>query len=99
MATQQTHAPGNGGDDHNEDFEAGQAQINTAGTDGLLDEIDAWWQARKGQPYDVAEATAFLQDANPEALAAMRARFAELHDAGLWQTRRNAILAELGTGT
>ncbi|MET3943717.1 ubiquitin-like protein Pup [Corynebacterium ureicelerivorans] len=41
MATQQTHASGNGGDDHNEDFEAGQAQINTAGTDGLLDEIDA----------------------------------------------------------
>lgn len=41
MATQQTHSPGNGGDDHNGDFEAGQAQINTAGTDGLLDEIDA----------------------------------------------------------
>ena len=41
MATQQTHAPGSGGDDHNEDFEAGQAQINAAGTDDLLDEIDA----------------------------------------------------------
>ncbi|MEI4490974.1 cobaltochelatase subunit CobN [Mameliella alba] len=39
--------------------------------------------------------TAFLQDANPEALAAMRARFAALHAAGLWQTRRNSILAAL----
>ena len=34
-----------------------------------------------------------------DTIPALRARFAELHDAGLWQTRRNAILAELGTGT
>lgn len=57
--------------------------------------FDVFWDATLGDD----EVTAFLQDANPEALAAMRARFAELHDAGLWQTRRNAILAELGTGT
>lgn len=45
MATQQTHASGGGGEDRSEDFDAGQAQINaqinTAGTDDLLDEIDA----------------------------------------------------------
>lgn len=41
------------------------------------------------------ETDRFLQDANPEAHAAMRARFAELHAAGLWQTRRNSILAHL----
>ena len=39
--------------------------------------------------------TAFLQEANPEALAAMRDQFARLHQAGLWQTRRNSILAAL----
>lgn len=37
----------------------------------------------------------FLQDANPEAREAMVHRFAELHAAGLWQTRRNSILAGL----
>ncbi|WP_071796627.1 cobaltochelatase subunit CobN [Natronohydrobacter thiooxidans] len=37
----------------------------------------------------------FLQDANPQALAAMRARFAALHAAGLWQSRRNSIRAAL----
>ena len=37
----------------------------------------------------------FLEDANPEALAAMRDRFNALHDAGLWNTRRNSIAAEL----
>lgn len=43
MATQHTHASG-GGDNHGEDVaaeSAGQAQINTSGTDDLLDEIDA----------------------------------------------------------
>lgn len=43
MATQQQHASG-GGDNHGEDVaaeSAGQAQINTSGTDDLLDEIDA----------------------------------------------------------
>jgi cobaltochelatase CobN len=39
--------------------------------------------------------TAFLENANPEALAAMRDRFNALHDAGLWNTRRNSIAADL----
>ena len=37
----------------------------------------------------------FLRDANPEAHEAMVHRFAELHAAGLWKTRRNSILAAL----
>ncbi|MEO0820842.1 MAG: cobaltochelatase subunit CobN [Pseudomonadota bacterium] len=41
------------------------------------------------------DVTAFLAEANPEALAAMRATFAALREAGLWQTRRNSILATL----
>ena len=53
--------------------------------------FDLYWDATLGD-----EATrAFLEDANPEALAAMRARFADLHAAGLWQSRRNSILAEM----
>jgi cobaltochelatase CobN len=32
---------------------------------------------------------------NPLALAAIEARFAALYTAGLWPTRRNAILANL----
>jgi cobaltochelatase CobN len=39
--------------------------------------------------------TAFLETANPEALAAMRDRFNALHDAGLWNTLRNSIAADL----
>ncbi|MCA3449194.1 MAG: cobaltochelatase subunit CobN [Rhodobacter sp.] len=39
---------------------------------------------------------AFLARENPGALAAMQARFAALNAAGLWQTRRNSILATLG---
>ncbi|WP_298914344.1 cobaltochelatase subunit CobN [uncultured Roseobacter sp.] len=42
-----------------------------------------------------ADTDQFLQDANPEAREAMVQRFAELHAAGLWQTRRNSILASL----
>jgi len=38
----------------------------------------------------------FLARENPAALAAIEARFAALHAAGLWQTRRNSILAALG---
>ncbi|MGP9791606.1 cobaltochelatase subunit CobN [Roseinatronobacter sp. NSM] len=37
----------------------------------------------------------FLERENPAALAAMQARFLALHDAGLWATRRNSILAGL----
>ncbi|MGY6548238.1 MAG: cobaltochelatase subunit CobN [Roseinatronobacter sp.] len=40
----------------------------------------------------------FLEQANPQALAAMRARFAELDAAGLWRSRRNSIRAALGAG-
>ncbi|MEM6608104.1 MAG: cobaltochelatase subunit CobN [Pseudomonadota bacterium] len=57
--------------------------------------FDQFWDATLGDQ-GVSD---FLETANPEALAAMRARFAELHAAGLWQSRRNAILAELDTGT
>ncbi len=39
--------------------------------------------------------TGFLSEANPQALEAMRSRFAALHAAGLWQTRRNSIRAAL----
>lgn len=42
MATQQTLAAGGGNrDEGGDDFDAGQAQINTSGTEDLLDEIDA----------------------------------------------------------
>jgi cobaltochelatase CobN len=42
-----------------------------------------------------ADVRAFLERENPAALAAMETRFAALHAAGLWQTRRNSILASL----
>jgi len=57
--------------------------------------FDQFWDATLGD----ADVTGFLERANPEALAAMRARFAGLHAAGLWQSRRNSILAELETGS
>ncbi|MEM9971003.1 MAG: cobaltochelatase subunit CobN, partial [Pseudomonadota bacterium] len=41
------------------------------------------------------EVDAFLAEANPEARAAMQARFAELLAAGLWQTRSNSIRAAM----
>ncbi len=53
--------------------------------------FDLYHDATLGDP-DVA---AFLEDANPQAHAAMRARFAALHAAGLWRSRRNSILAAL----
>ena len=53
--------------------------------------FDQFWDATLGD----ADVTAFLADANPEALAAMRARFADLQAAGLWVSRRNSILADL----
>lgn len=43
--------------------------------------------------------TAFMADANPAALAAMRDLFRRLHDAGLWVTRRNSIAASMGADT
>jgi cobaltochelatase CobN len=53
--------------------------------------FDLYHDATLGRP----EVHAFLAEANPGALAAMEARFAALHAAGLWQTRRNSILAGL----
>ncbi len=57
--------------------------------------FDQFWDATLGDE----DVTAFLEQANPEALAAMRARFTELYAAGLWQSRRNSILAELEAPT
>jgi cobaltochelatase CobN len=54
--------------------------------------FDLYYQATLGN----SDVRAFLARENPAALAAMQARFAALHAAGLWPTRRNAILAELG---
>ncbi|MFC3630059.1 cobaltochelatase subunit CobN [Paracoccus angustae] len=54
--------------------------------------FDQFWDRTLGDP----EVTRFLENANPAALAALRARFAELHASGLWQSRRNSILADLG---
>lgn len=56
--------------------------------------IDLYHDATLGRP----EVRAFLARENPGALAAMEARFAALHAAGLWQTRRNSILASLEGG-
>jgi cobaltochelatase CobN len=56
--------------------------------------FDAFWEATLGDE----AVTAFLAEANPGALAAMRTRFAALHAAGLWQPRRNSVLARVGAG-
>jgi cobaltochelatase CobN len=53
--------------------------------------LDLYHDATLGR----ADVRAFLEDANPGALAAMKARFAALFAAGLWRTRRNSILASL----
>ncbi|UOA24505.1 Aerobic cobaltochelatase subunit CobN [Sulfitobacter pontiacus] len=55
--------------------------------------FDAMFDATLGRD-DLVD---FMQDANPQALAALRARFDALHRAGLWTSRRNSVLAELGT--
>jgi cobaltochelatase CobN len=55
--------------------------------------FDLYHDATLGQ----TEVRAFLERENPDALAAMEARFTALHAAGLWQTRRNSILASLPT--
>ncbi|PVX30311.1 cobaltochelatase subunit CobN [Sphingomonas pokkalii] len=55
--------------------------------------FDLYHDATLGDP----EVCAFLAEANPAALAAITARFAALHSAGLWPTRRNSILAALGS--
>jgi cobaltochelatase CobN len=53
--------------------------------------FDAFYDATIGD----SSVRDFLEDANPEALAAMEARFADLMRAGLWETRRNSIRAAL----
>ncbi len=53
--------------------------------------FDVFYDATLGDE----EVTAFLKDANPQALAAMRAKFADLLAADLWDTRRNSIRSEL----
>ncbi|MBS0123988.1 cobaltochelatase subunit CobN [Thetidibacter halocola] len=56
--------------------------------------FDLYHEATLGDP----ETEAFLRDANPQAHAAMLDRFRALMEAGLWQTRRNSILAGLEAG-
>ncbi|WP_299965084.1 cobaltochelatase subunit CobN [uncultured Roseobacter sp.] len=53
--------------------------------------FDLYHDATLGDP----QTDAFLREANPQAHAAMQARFAALHEAGLWTTRRNSIRAQL----
>ncbi|WP_417604518.1 cobaltochelatase subunit CobN [Primorskyibacter flagellatus] len=53
--------------------------------------FDLYHDATLGDP----ETDGFLRDANPQAHAAMQARFADLLRAGLWQTRRNSVVAAL----
>lgn len=53
--------------------------------------IDLYWDATLAQD----AVRDFMAQANPAALAAMEARFAALHAAGLWRTRRNSVLAML----
>jgi len=56
--------------------------------------FDLYHAATLGRPNVVA----FLEDANPQALEAMRDLFARLAEAGLWQTRRNSIAAQMEGG-
>ncbi|MGR7994475.1 cobaltochelatase subunit CobN [Xanthobacter sp. ZOL 2024] len=53
--------------------------------------FDLYWDATLGD----SEVQRFLEEENPQALAAMRARFAALDAAGLWSSRRNSIRAAL----
>ncbi|MDB5664294.1 cobaltochelatase subunit CobN [Cypionkella sp.] len=56
--------------------------------------FDLYHEATLGR-VDLVE---FMTAANPAALAALRARFQALADAGLWITRRNSIAATIGAG-
>ncbi|WP_170372164.1 cobaltochelatase subunit CobN [Ruegeria arenilitoris] len=53
--------------------------------------FDLYHDATLGNP----EVDAFLQQANPQAHQAMQDRFRALYEAGLWNTRRNSIRADL----
>ncbi|PTN01820.1 CobN/magnesium chelatase [Rhodovulum imhoffii] len=62
--------------------------------------FDAYFDATPGTPDTLAflqDTLALLQETNPAACAAMRARFDALHRGGIWQTRRNSIAAALGS--
>jgi cobaltochelatase CobN len=54
--------------------------------------VDLYFDATLGD----AAVRAFLEAANPAAADAMRRRFRQLLDAGLWRTRRNSVHATLG---
>ncbi|GHF43157.1 cobaltochelatase subunit CobN [Seohaeicola zhoushanensis] len=56
--------------------------------------FDLYYDATLGD----VQVAAFLQQANPGAHDAMRAQFAALAAAGLWQTRRNSIRAQMEAG-
>ncbi|HZC95896.1 MAG TPA: cobaltochelatase subunit CobN, partial [Bradyrhizobium sp.] len=56
--------------------------------------FDLYYDATLGR----SDLVDFMARENPAALAALRARFDALHDAGLWATRRNSIAVRLGVG-
>ena len=56
--------------------------------------FDLYWEATLGE----APVAAFLKEANPGAYDAMRAQFAALEAAGLWQSRSNSVRAGLEAG-
>jgi len=56
--------------------------------------FDLYYEATVGNE----DVRAFLADANSGALEAMEATFAALREAGLWQTRRNSIVADMEAG-
>ncbi len=51
--------------------------------------FDLYYEATLGRE----DLVAFMETENPQALQAMRDRFRALHDAGLWTSRRNSIIA------
>lgn len=53
--------------------------------------FDTYYDATLGDP----TTNRFLAESNPQARAAMQQRFAALQVAGLWQTRRNSVLADM----
>ena len=56
--------------------------------------FDLYFEATLGDD----EIAGFMAEANPQALGALRARFRALAEAGLWQSRRNSILAAMEDG-
>ena len=64
--------------------------VMAAATDAVADaEIDRLYDAYLGDP----EVLAAIEEANPGVAEALRSRFAELRDRGLWQSRRNSLAA------